>query len=316
MSEGTKGLGIRYNVCMITLLTGDNSFEIERYIQNEIKNFNGDVERIDSDSINLNNLPDLLMGISLFSQKRLIIIRQLSQNASIWKIIGDWLDKISDDIKLIIIEPTLDKRTSAYKAINKIGDIKEFISWTDKDYLKAEHWAISEAKKQGFEISKESARLLVRKIGVDQWQLFHALEKLSVLDDINSQIIEDVIETNSFENALNLLESAIQGDLSSVRRVIFSIKNRDDPHRLFALLSSQAFNILAIYASENPKNISDDLGVHPYVVTKLGPIAKKLGSKGISRLIDILVKTDDNLKISKVEPWILIENALIKITAI
>jgi len=129
---------------MITLLTGDNSFEIERYIQNKIHNFAGQVENIDAEYINLNNLPDLLMGVSLFSQKRFIIIRRLSQNSSIWKIIGDWLDKISDDINLIIIEPTLDKRTSAYKAISKIGDIKEFVSWSDRDYLKAEQWVMDE----------------------------------------------------------------------------------------------------------------------------------------------------------------------------
>lgn len=301
---------------MITLMTGDNSFEIERYIQNEIHNFAGQVENIDAEYINLNNLPDLLMGVSLFSQKRFIIIRRLSQNSSIWKIIGDWLDKISDDINLIIIEPTLDKRTSAYKAISKIGDIKEFVSWSDRDYLKAEQWVMDEAKKQGFELNKENARLLVRKVGVDQWQLFHALEKLAVLDNVTSKVIDNVIETNSFENALNLLESAIQGDVMVVRKTIFNIKNRDDPHRLFALLSSQAFNILAIYASENSKNVSNDLGVHPYVVTKLSPIAKKLGKSGIVKLINILVKTDDNLKTSKVEPWILIENSLIKITAI
>ena len=301
---------------MITVLTGENSFEIERALKDIVDDFDGEVEKIDAESINLNNLPDLLMGISLFSQKRLIVIRQLSQNASIWKVIADWLDKISDDINLIIIEPTLDKRTGAYKAIRKSGNIKEFTAWSDRDYLKAEQWVINEAKKQGSKLSKENARLLVRKVGVDQWQLFHALEKLSVFDDITSQIIEEVIETNSFENTLNLLELAIQGDITSVRRTIFNIKNRDDPHRLFALLSSQAFNILAIHSAENQKNVSNDLGIHPYVVTKLRPIAKKLGKGGISKLIHILIEADDNIKLSKVEPWILIENALIKITSI
>jgi len=66
---------------------------------------------------------------------------------------------------------------------------------------------------------------LVRKVGVDQWQLFHALEKLAVLDNVTSKVIDDVIETNSFENALNLLESAIQGDVVAVEENVFLILN-------------------------------------------------------------------------------------------
>ena len=301
---------------MITLLTGDNSFEIEQYVKGLIQNFDGEVEKIDADSINLNNLPDVLMGVSLFSQKRLIIIRQLSQNSSIWKIIADWLDKISDDITLILVEPTLDKRTGAYKAISKSGSIKEFTAWRDRDYLKAEEWVALEAKKRDLKLSKENARLLVNKIGVDQWQLFHAIEKLSDLGDASAENIEDFIDSNPLESSLNLLDSAVRGDVPAVQKTLMAVKQNEDAYRIFALLSSQAFNMLTIYSSEKSDDISKDFSIHPFVISKLSPLVRKIGKGGVSKLIQILAKADDDIKSSKAEPWIIIESALLKITAI
>jgi len=301
---------------MITLLTGDNSFEIEQYVKGLTQDFDGEVEKIDADSINLNNLPDLLMGVSLFSQKRLIIIRRLSQNSSIWKIIADWLDKISDDITLILVEPTLDKRTGAYKAISKNGSIKEFTAWRDRDYLKAEEWVALEAKKRDLKLSKENARLLVNKIGVDQWQLFHAIEKLSDLGDASAENIENFIDSNPLESSLNLLDSAVRGDVPAVQKTLMAVKQNEDAYRIFALLSSQAFNMLTIYSSEKSDDISKDFSVHPFVISKLSPLVRKIGKGGVSKLIQILAKADDDMKSSKAEPWIIIESALLKITAI
>ena len=69
---------------MITLLMGDNSFEIERALAEIADNFDGVAEKIDGSQIQLSQLPDLLMGVSLFSSARLVVIRDLGQNKAIW----------------------------------------------------------------------------------------------------------------------------------------------------------------------------------------------------------------------------------------
>lgn len=301
---------------MITLLTGDNSFEIERHLKSLVEAFDGDPEKVSVENLTLESLPDLLMGVSLFSQNRLIILRSLSDNSRIWSIMADWLDKVSDDTHLVLVEAKVDKRTNTYKLLKKQADIKEFNTWNERDYLVAEKWAVDEAQKMGFSLDKSSASALVKKVGADQWELFHALEKLSLLEKVTPEVIEEVIEANTFESSLNLLEAAVKGDMKLVRKIVDDIKNREDPHRLFALLSSQAFNMLAIYAAEKPQDVSKDLGVHPYVVTKLSQLARRIGKHGITKLIKILVETDDNMKSSKIEPWILVDNALIKIAHI
>ena len=88
---------------MITLLIGDNSFEIERALRQITADFDGVVERIDGSSLQLAQLPDLLMGVSLFATARTVVIRDLGSNKAIWSVFGDWLPRISDDIHLVLV---------------------------------------------------------------------------------------------------------------------------------------------------------------------------------------------------------------------
>ncbi|NCQ54469.1 hypothetical protein GW791_03475, partial [Candidatus Saccharibacteria bacterium] len=95
---------------MITLITGENSFEVERALASIADSFDGNVERIDGSDLQLTQLPDILMGVSLFAIARTVVIRGLSTNKPIWTVFGDWLPRISDDIHLVLVEPKPDKR--------------------------------------------------------------------------------------------------------------------------------------------------------------------------------------------------------------
>lgn len=298
---------------MITLLAGENSFEIERYLREIITGFSGEVEKINGDNLQLAGLPDVLMGSSLFSSNRIVIIRGLSDNKVIWPIFGDWLNKVSDDIHLIIIEPKPDKRTATFKLLKKFADIKEFNQWTDRDYLTAEKWVIDEADKLGFKLDKKTAQFLVQRVGVDQWQLANSIDRLSLIDDVTIESITDLIDANPVENVFNLFETALSGDMGKLRQIIRNLEQTEDVYRLFALLSAQVFQLAAVATALKTDNVTKDFGVHPYVVSKLEPIAKKLGKDGVSKTVLIFSQADEDMKKSRAEPWFLVERALLKI---
>lgn len=111
---------------MITLLTGENGFEIERALKRIVTDFEGTPEKIDGSELELRQVPDLLMGVSLFADKRLLIIKNLSENKAVWADFGDWLERVSDDIHLVLVEPKPDKRTRTYKDLQKAAEVKEF----------------------------------------------------------------------------------------------------------------------------------------------------------------------------------------------
>lgn len=301
---------------MITFLVGENSFEIERALGAIISDFDGVVEKIEGSELLIAQIPDILMGVSLFANKRLVIIRNLSENKVVWPVFGDWLPKISDDIHLVLIESKPDKRTATFKALKKSADVHEFISWTDRDVYQAEKWVATEVKTMGFELDKKCVQTLVQWVGVDQWQLYYALEKLSLTDDISVETIKNVIEPNPVENVLNLFETAIRGDMKTLSAILKTIEQTEDVYRLTGLLSSQAFQLLAVASAGKDDKVVKDFGIHPYVVSKLTPIAKRLGKSGVSKVIAIFTELDDDMKLSRADPWLLVERALIKVANI
>jgi len=302
---------------MITLLTGENSFEINREIERIIAVFDGQVERIDGSELELRQIPDLLMGSSLFAEKRLVIIKNLSENKSVWTDFGTWLERLSDDIELVLVEPKPDKRTKTFKELQKLAEVRELKPWGERDVRIAEEWASVQAKEMGFELSAGLAGKLVERTGVDQWRVFHGLEKLSVLDEVTSEIIEEVIDPNPIENIFQLFETALKGDGAEVRTMLQTLELTEDPYQLFGLLSGQAFQLAALSVADKPSNeVAKDIGAHPFVVSKLSSYAKKLGKSGAKKIVAAFADADAGMKTTATDPWLRIEQALFKVTVL
>lgn len=299
---------------MITLLVGENSFEVSRNVEALVSDFNGSVEKYDGTEVAINQLPDLLMGASLFADNRMVIIKNLSENKSVWNGLGGLLSKVSDDVHLVLIESKPDKRTSVYKSLQQLAKITEHNLLTERDKTKVETWVQKEAKSLGFELDKKSAQFLVQWVGVDQWQLFNGLQKLSLVDEVSEEVIKDIIDANPVENVFNLLEVAVEGDKARIKSMINSLSTTDDAYRLAALLSSQVFQLAAVMSAGPDDNPAKDFGIHPYVVSKLRVLSKKLGKNGVTRLVQTFADLDEQLKTSSYEPWLLIEKALMTIS--
>lgn len=303
---------------MITLLTGENSFEIQQAIRAYVRAFAGTAEKIDGTELELKQLPDLLMGGTLFASQRLVIIKQLSDNKAIWPELSDWLPRVSDDIHLILVEAKPDKRTKSYKDLIKAATVTEFKSWTERDTGKAEQWVAGEAKMLSCEIDQVSVRTLVQRVGPDQWLLYQALQKLSVLDRVTPEIIAEVIEANPVENVFDLFESALRGNAVKVSHMIQTLELTEDPYRLFGLLSGQAFQLaaLAVAGDKSSAEVAKDLGVHSYGLGKLTTYARTLGRPGARKVIAAFAEADAGIKTSATEPWLLIERALTKVATL
>ncbi|HMH70454.1 MAG TPA: DNA polymerase III subunit delta [Candidatus Saccharimonadales bacterium] len=299
---------------MITVITGENGFENDRLLRQIEVQFDGTPERIDGTELELKRVPDLLMGTTLFASKRLVIIKNLSENKSLWNEFEPWIARANDDVHLILMEQKPDKRTKTYKTLQKNATLHESRLWTDRDSVKAEQWATQEARSLGFELDKKSAQILVARVGVDQWQLFGALQKLAVLGEVTPEIIEEIIEANPAENVFNLFDAALNGNGSSVKHMLGVLALAEDPYRVFGLLSSQAFQLVALSLGEKSSaEVAKDLGAHPFALSKLAPHAKKMSRMNAKQLLALFVEADATLKSSAHDPWLLIERALLKV---
>jgi DNA polymerase III delta subunit len=298
---------------MITWLVGENSFEIREAIKALEADFNGTVERFDGSELSLAQLPDLLMGVSLFSTERLVVITDISQNSSLWEKLPDWLPRINDDIHVVFVDTKPDKRTTSYKALKAVANLREFPAWTERDTQKAEQWVTGRAKQHDIAMDRKAVQYLVQRVGMDQWQLAHALDTLALLDVITIEAIDDVIPPNLSENIFQLFEIALEGKSQQVAQRLDTLALQEDPYALFALLTSQALTLAAVTFADDDTNPAKDFAMHPFVVSKMVRHGKRLGKNRVGHIVEAFAKTDADMKRSRGEPWLLIERTLLEI---
>lgn len=312
---------------MITILTGNNSYEIKSTVRQLTAKFEGSVERVDGTEIDLNRLADLLAGGGLFAERKLVIIDGLSGNKTIWPVLGDWLSRVNDDTELVLIEePSLDKRTSAYKALKKVAEIKEFTNWSDREQPKAIGWVIEQANERGLKLDRATAAELVRhcmvatgrpgRMDIDQWRLHHGIEKLRALDNPTPDDVKNLIEAEPQENSFEILQLALSGNSDTLQERLAVLRQTEEPHRLFGLLANQTYQLALLVNTDKPAAaVAADLGVHEYPVKRLQPLAQKLGKGGVKQLVDTMSEVDMKIKSSGHDTWQLVENLLLGLSS-
>lgn len=296
---------------MITLLAGENSYEREQTLGRLTRDTDAAPETFDGAEIDIERLPDLLMGMSLFSEKRLVVIRGLSQNKMMWDAVPEWLPRMSDDIHLVLVEMKPDKRTKTYKALKKAGNVHEFALWTDRDERSARQWVQAEAKTRGTSLDARAVQLLVERVGVDQWRLATTLDMLSVYEVVTEDIIREAVEARPQENVFTLFETALKGEAARVEAMLRTLSLTEEPYQLFGLLSGQAIQLAALVTERDHDDVAKDFGVHPFVIAKLRPYAAKVGLDGARRSIAAFAEADEVMKTTAIEPWIVIERTLL-----
>lgn len=298
---------------MITWLVGDNSYEVRQELIAIEASFSGVSERFDGTELTMNQLPDVLMGVSLFSSERLVVITDITLNSVLWERLPDWLGRVSDDIHLVLIDTKPDKRKAAYKALKQAAVMREFPAWTERDTQRAEQWVTERAKALGLSIDGPVVRHLVNRVGLDQWRLSSALDSLALLEVVTIETLNDIVPSNLQENIFQLFETALEGESQKVAAMLKTLMLQEDPYALFALLNSQVLTLAAVTFSGSEANPSKDFAIHPFVASKLARHSTRLGKQKVGGIVERFAKTDAEMKRSRAEPWLLMERTLLEV---
>lgn len=298
---------------MITVLAGENSYEREQELARLVATATGDVSRYDGDTLTPEQLPDIFMGATLFSSERLVIIRGVSDNSSVWNLLPDWLPRASDDTHVVLVEPKPDKRTATWKAIHKAANVVQLSAWTDRDTHAATRWLEDEANTRGITMEKGVAQEIVRRRGVDQHSLHHTLEQLAPLQTVTRADINELLEASEQENVFQLLEASLQNKPDTVLRMTGTLRRDNDPYMTVGLLTSQLFSLAGlIYGEDKPQQeVAKTLGVSPYALRNLASLARQVNRSLLQRRITALAQADYAMKTRTTDPWSEIEAALL-----
>lgn len=288
---------------MITLLTGPNTYTISEAIHDASTVFDGELERYDGSELETRQLPDIFMGGTLFSPRRMIVLRDLASNKQLWGDLEQWVERVPEETDIFLVEPNPDKRTRTYKLLQKHASIREHKDLVDAELV---NWLQQRARSEGAELQPDVIRYLITYVGRDQWRLSSELEKLLLSEKpVTQQLIRDVVEPYPEATAFELLDAVFRRDAKRVEELVNLLSGREDPYQFFGLLSSQAMALLALVAnsSKRPADIAGDLGLHPFVLAKLAPVARNFGRPRAERFIENLAYCDNRIKTSGVNPW-------------
>jgi len=288
---------------MITLLTGPNTYTISEAIRGAASTFDGEMERYDGSELEAHQLPDLFMGGTLFSPNRLIVLRDVAANKQLWSDLEQWIERVPDETSILMVESNPDKRTKTFKTLQKHATVREY-----KDLAEAEltNWLQQRARMEGAELQPDVIRYLIAYVGHDQWRLSGELEKLLLAErPITQQLIQDIVEPYPDATVFELLDAVFVRNASKVEELVDLLSGREDPYQFFGLLSSQVMALFALTVSpgKRPADIAGDLGLHPFVLSKLAPVARSFDRSRVERLIENLAYCDHRIKTSGVNPW-------------
>ena len=298
---------------MIYLFYGENEFEKRQAIAKLIGSEK--VARYDGEDLTLAGMQEIAIGQTLFMNSSVYLISKLGENSEIWSQLPDM--KFDDDRTIILVEDKIDKRTKTYKWLQKNAKVQEFSPLSDRQKPQLLKWCVAEAKARGCELTNHQAEIIVDRLGFDQLRLSNFLDQLALAEKVTDDLIDNFIPLARTENVFDLFVSALAGDYDKVHDIISYLESEsgvDGAYQTMGLLASQTTNLTAlVLADGDSKLVASDFSANPYVLRKMASSAKGVDKKKLKRINDALLRADLQMKTTSVNPWLLVEAALVGI---
>ena len=297
---------------MIHLLYGDNEFEKQAALAALVGD--ADVVRYDGEELTLADMQEITIGQTLFTQSSVYVISKLSENSDIWSRLSELP---FDDKTVILLESKLDKRTKTYKWLQKTAKTQEFLPLSDRQKPQLISWCEAQARERGYKLTRTQIGTLIDRLGFDQLRLSNFLDQLALAEKITDELINDLVPLARSENVFDLFVAALSKDYETAHNIISYLESEsgvDGAYQTMGLLASQATNVTAlVLAGGDNKTVAADLSVNPYVLQRLSSSARTIDIEHLRQINDALFQADLQMKTTGINPWLLIEAALVSV---
>lgn len=288
----------------IFLLFGEEKYDLNLKVEKIKKEFDMlevGVNLFYLNSENYNNLKSIIESVTFFGEEKLIIIKDTKLKFDI-----DVLEEnISDKIKIIIIEESVDKRTSEYKKLCKIAECIEF-SYLDEKQMTS--YIIQILKKYSVNISNEVSIYMLNVCGNDKTNIINELQKIVTYldknDTVTHEIIDKICSKTLNAKIFDLLDKIVDKDTKNVGYILDDIlKQKESIIKIYIMLYKQIKQMYMIKIMKEKKedNIAQKLEIHPFVFNKLSKSSEKYKTRDLLDLIYIFDEYDEKNKNGEID---------------
>ena len=271
----------RFDKQNIFLIYGENDGLKNEIIDTLKKNFNGIIENCDEAQVTSNHelFYEKILNQSLFEKEKLIIVNRCSEK--IYGVIESIIEKISFDIKIILIANILEKKSKLRSLFEKSKEL--IVIPTYKDNLAG----LAETAKKFFynykiSISQETINLLVNRCNGDRGHLKSELDKILIyVNDKKSINLEEIYKLTNLAENFNineLVDTSLSKNSKKTSEILAESNYKsEDGILILRTFLQKAKRLLNLYEKHN-KNLSFDSLINNYappIFWKDKPIIKK-----------------------------------------
>lgn len=304
---------------MITVLSGENSFTLQRDLRNIVREFVSEhtdiaLEQMDGEETEYDRMREALQSLPFLATKKLVVLRSGSANKQFIESAEKLLSGLPDSTDLVLVETKLDKRTAYYKLLKQQ---KNFQQYNELDAHGLARWLVSFAKEQGTTIAQSDAAYLIDRVGLNQQLLSNEVTKLGQYDkSITRDSIDVLTEKTPQSTIFELLDAALTGSAKKALELYREQRAmKVEPQQILALLGWQLHVLALVKAAgdRDPSQIAQDAKINPYVVRKSQGIARRMSMQDVKKLVRDTFVLDIRLKSESIDADDAIQNLLITI---
>ncbi len=291
---------------MVYTLTGKNTFALKNALDTVVSEFlkaHGDIaiERFDALDAEVDAVLQSVQGTPFLSDKKLVIISNLSVNTSLAERIEELLDRTLDSNEIYIVDQKLDKRTALFKLLKRETKLKDFAEISAQD---VPTWIKEQVTNSGGSITSKDAALLVDRVGNNQLLLHQEIQKLMLYNtSISKESIELLTDPSVQSTIFELLDAAFSGNKKKAIALYREQRSaKVDPTYVIAMLTWQLHNVgLAVYADPQTEATLKEAGLAPFTAKKSLQLARRINKQYLKKLIRELSNLDYKLKSSTLD---------------
>ncbi len=235
----------------------------------------------------------------MMSPVHLVIVKEAQDiDTKQWELLATYLQNPSEKGVIVFCyrHKKLDKRTAAYKAIDKQGCVYESPKVWDNQVPR---WITDQVKAKGFSINEKATYLITESLGADLGKIANELSKLYPLlptgGTITEQLIEDQIGISKDYNVFELQKAIGRRDPVMCNRIVnyFAANPKKNPIQMvLPILYGYFLKVMFYHQLENKSDAAKVLGCAPSFVQDYAVAASNYKLGKLATCIGYLYETD------------------------
>lgn len=282
----------------IYLLYGEEKYDLNRKITSIKKEFdkleNG-VNLFYITKENIDTLKDVLTEVTFFGSHKLVIIKETNLKFDI-----EILKDVDEEIVVVIVEESVDKRLSSYKTLSKIADIHEFKSL---DRRAMTTYVYDLFKKYNLNTTFDIADYFVEVCGLDKNNNINEIKKLVIyLDDnknLTKEIIDKVCSKTLNAKIFDVLNKIVNKDKKNAIKALDDLlRQKESIIKIYIMLYKQIKQMYMIkyLKQKNETDIATKLEIHPYTFKLLNITCDKYSLNNLKQIMYMFDEYDEKTK--------------------